>query len=110
MMRYQLLTATAAAVAEARRRGVGRAVLMIHEFVTERTSDRRYADNAGDLDAFVRWVSGGGAEGVEAGTVCGAFELPGGGEIDSAVRFYVGKGVRNLRGGRSKPDGLEFLG
>ena len=98
-LRYQLLTATAAAVAEAQRRSVSRAVLLIHEFVTEQTLDEKHERNAADLDAFVRHISGGGIEGVEAGTVCGPFQLPGGGEGDSTVRFYVGKGVRNLRGG-----------
>ena len=97
-LRYQLLTATAAAVAEAQRQSAGRAVLLIHEFVTDQTSDEKHAANAGDLDAFVRHISGGVIEGVEAGTVCGPFELPGIREAGSGVGFYVGKGVRNLRG------------
>jgi len=97
-LRYQLLTATAATVAEAQRQSAGRAVLLIHEFVTEQTSDEKHERNAADLDAFVRHISGGGIEGVEAGTVCGPFELPGIGESGSGVGFYVGKGVRNLRG------------
>ncbi len=97
-LRYQLLTATAAAVAEAQRRSVSRAVLLIQEFVTDKTSDEKHAANAGDLDAFVRHISGGVIEGVEAGTVCGPFELPGVREAGSGVGFYLGKGVRNLRG------------
>ncbi len=97
-LRYQLLTATAAAVAEAQRQSVSRAVLLIHEFVTEQTLDEKHERNAADLDAFVRHISGGVTEGVEAGTVCGPFELPGVRESGSGVGFYVGKGVRNLRG------------
>ena len=99
-LRYQLLTATAAAVAEAQRQSAGRAVLLIHEFVTDKTSDEKHAANARDLDAFVRHISGGVIEGVEAGTVCGPFELPGVREAGSGVRFYVGRGVRNFRGVR----------
>ena len=96
-LRYQLLTATAATVAEAQRQSAGRAVLLIHEFVTEQTSDEKHERNAADLDAFVRHISGGGIEVVEAGTVCGPFELPGVKETGSGVGFYVGKGVRELR-------------
>ena len=54
--------------------------------------------NAGDLDAFVGHISGGLVKGVRAETVCGPFELPGTGGTDLAVRFYVGKALRNLRG------------
>ena len=97
MLRYQLLTAAAAGIAEARRRSVSRAVLLIHEFVTGRTSDHKHAANAEDLDAFVQHISGGRVGGVKAGSVCGPFELPGDGETDAVVRFYVGKAVRNLR-------------
>ena len=97
-LRYQLLTATAAAVAAAQRRSVSRAVLLIHEFVTEQTLDEKHERNAADLGAFVRHISGGAIEEVEAGTVCGPLELPGVRATGSDVWFYVGKGVRNLRG------------
>ncbi len=57
-IRYQLLTATAAAVAEAERIGATRAVVLVHEFVTDATSDERHDANAADLRAFAGRVFG----------------------------------------------------
>ena len=96
-LRYQLLTASAAALAEAKRQSAQRAVLIIHEFVTDLTSDQRRDDNARDLDAFVHKLSDGVVETVAKGTVRGPFELPGHPLIDSPIQFYIGKAVRNLR-------------
>ena len=101
-LRYQLLTATAAGMAEAKRRAVSRVVLLIHEFVTGRTSDDRHAANAADLDAFIRHISRGRVPELKAGSLCGPIALPD--DPDAAVRFYVGKAVRNLRSrGASSP-------
>ena len=103
-LRYQLLTATAAGIAEAQRRSVSRVVLLIHEFVTGRTSDERHAANAADLDAFVQYISRGRVRELKAGTLCGPLALPGYTDTDLAVQFYVGKAVRNLRNrGASSP-------
>ncbi|MCY3736255.1 MAG: hypothetical protein OXG13_07615 [Gemmatimonadaceae bacterium] len=97
-LRYQLLTASAAALAEAQRRCVGRAVLIIHEFASDQTSCQKHLENAEDLNAFVTKLSDGEVTSVAEGTVRGPFELPGHPLIDSQIRFYIGKAVRNLRG------------
>jgi hypothetical protein len=52
-LRYQLLTATAGALCEAERSACKRAVLLIHEFVTSRTTDEKHAANAKDLLNFL---------------------------------------------------------
>lgn len=96
-MRYQLLTASAAALAEAQRQSAHRAVLIIHEFVTALTSDQKRLDNAKDLNAFVHKLSDGVVATVVEGTVQGPFDLPGRPLIDSPIQFYIGKVVRNLR-------------
>ena len=96
-LRYQLLTASAAALAEAQRQSACRAVVIIHEFVTGQTSDQKHLDNTKDLDAFVHQVSKGVVKTVAEGTVRGPFELPGDPLIHSPIRFYIGKAVRNLR-------------
>jgi len=95
-LRYQLLTATAGAVCEAERRGVDRAVLFIHEFVTRKTSDNKHRLNANDLDRFLHRLSHGSVR--EAGTgLLGPFEIPGAPLLSTAVRLYVGKLTQNLR-------------
>ena len=52
-MRYQLLTATAAVLEEAKRRSSRRAVLIAHEFVTALTYREKVERNAADLDHFL---------------------------------------------------------
>ena len=55
-LRYQLLTATAAVLAEAKRRTSARAVLIVHEFVSPSTLPGRCEGNAADLDHFLATV------------------------------------------------------
>lgn len=52
-LRYQLLTATAGALAEAARTGADRSILLVHEFASARTHPRKHQANADALDAFV---------------------------------------------------------
>lgn len=53
LLRYQLFTAVAAALAEAERRSSDRALFVVHEFVTSLTRSDRRERNAADLDSFV---------------------------------------------------------
>lgn len=57
-LRYQLMTVTAAALAEAERRAAQRAIVMVHEFVTPRTTPERRARNDRDLNLFLQQVFG----------------------------------------------------
>ena len=57
-LRYQLLTLTAAAIAEARRQSARRAVVIVHEFVTALTDADKRDRNARDLDHFLEVVFG----------------------------------------------------
>jgi hypothetical protein len=92
-LRYQLLTATAGALMEAKRRGLSRAVLLIHEFVTSATFDAKHERNARDLSAFLVSLSGLSSNGIVNSQLYGPFER------DSLVgiRLYVGKVLRRLR-------------
>lgn len=55
-LRYQLMTITAAALAKAEKRKTRRAIVMIHEFVTCCTNDKKQARNSRDLDCFLETV------------------------------------------------------
>lgn len=96
-IRYQLLTATAGAICEAERRQVGRVVLLIQEFVTDKTDDSKHLANAVDLDRFVHRASHGSVATVPCGRIVGPLVLPGQPLFSSAPRFYVGKVSRNIR-------------
>ncbi len=96
-LRYQLLTACAGALCEAERRGVSRALMLIHEFVTDKTTDGNHNRNAEDLNAFVSRVSHGTVATVHAGEICGPFTVPGKPLVSKPVHLFIGKVCRNLR-------------
>lgn len=52
-VRYQLLSALAGTLVDAREHDAVEAVLLVHEFRTNRTADRLHAKNAATLDAFL---------------------------------------------------------
>ena len=83
-LQYQLFTATAAALKEAERRSSKRAVLMVHEFVTSRTSSEKRKENAEHLDRFLATALGCPGH-LAAGDVAGPIRLPG------YPALYVGK-------------------
>jgi len=97
-LRYQLLTALAGTLADAKRLHTERAVLLIHEFVTAATRDFNHRRNAADLDAFVarlglqRQVGG-----DEHGWITNAVTVPGNKHIPSDVPVHVAKLVTRLR-------------
>jgi hypothetical protein len=95
-LRYQLMTATAAALADARERGARKAVLIVHEFVSEKTTREKQAANAADLDAFVRVISAGSYALVGSGEAIGPIQVPGGPLIENPVPLYIAKAVRNV--------------
>jgi hypothetical protein len=96
-IRYQLLTATAGALCAAERVHANRAVLLIHEFVTDATSDAKHAINAADLSNFVRCLSYGAVQTVESGNMYGPFVVPGKPLVSAGVQLFVGKVSRSLR-------------
>jgi len=91
-LRYQLLTACAGAVSQAKRKGYSRAVMLVHEFVTSETQPGNHKRNASDLSAFVYRLSGRRATEVVDGRLLGPFIVPGAAEVE----LYIGKVVRNL--------------
>ena len=95
-LRYQLMTATAAAMAEAERRSTQRAVIMIHEFATSATSDTKRASNARDLNQFVVRISGR-HDPLMPGMMQGPFKVPGTPIVEAEISLYFGKAVVDKR-------------
>lgn len=73
--------------------------MLVQEFVTDRTSDEKHRANGRDLDRFVSRLSGEAVRAVEAGQICGPFEVPGGALLNDPPPLFVGKAVRDLRSG-----------
>ena len=92
-LRYQLLTACAGTLAEAHRRQLARAVMLVHEFITPATSDVNHARNASDLRLFLSRLSGHANRLVHDGELQGPFVFG----PYAGVELFVGKVARNLR-------------
>jgi len=100
-LRYQLLTATAGTLAHALAIGADRAVLIVEEFVTSKTSEQLLAENHADLSRFVARLSSGSIAAVERGVLYGPFAMPGEPLFEKPAAFYVGKAVHRL--GQPRP-------
>ena len=83
-LRYQLLTLTAATIAEAHRQSAQRAVVIVHEFVSSLTKARYRARNTRDLGRFLESAFGHTGS-VGPGTIAGPFR------IDGLGALYFGK-------------------
>ena len=96
-LRYQLLTACAGALCEAERLGFDRALMLVQEFVTDETDDRKHRANAIDLDEFVSRLSHLNVTNVRSGEIYGPFGVPGLPLLEATPRLYIGKVSRTLR-------------
>ncbi len=83
-LRYQLLTATAAVLEEAKRRASERAILIVYEFVTPLTDPGKRERNAADLDRFLNAAFGYDGQ-LTPGSVAGPFR------VETAPSQYDGK-------------------
>lgn len=95
---YQLLTATAGALAAAAEHGMSRAVLLVHEFATANTSDLKHEINARDLRSFAHRLSHGSIAELAPGRLYGPVLVPGAPLFETVPRLYIGKARRDLRG------------
>jgi len=96
-LRYQLLTATAGALAAAARANANRVVMLVEEFRTAKTTDAKHAANAKDLDAFVQRLSQGTVSSCAPGQIIGPFSIPGAPLFDRVPELYIGKVVHDRR-------------
>jgi len=97
-LRYQLLTACAGAICEAERQGYSRAIMLVHEFFTDKTKDDNHNRNKEDLKLFLARLSHDAPKHLEAGEIRGPFTVPGAPLLRGSVSLFVGKVSRNLRG------------
>lgn len=109
-LRYQLLTALAGTLIEARRRWAEQAVLMVHEFTS--SAEQGYPGsqpanlerNTLALESFVEALPGGSAE-LRPGQLVGPLHAPGSDVVPSDVPFFIGKATVHLGGESSRVRG-----
>jgi hypothetical protein len=97
-LRYQLLTAAAGTLAYAGQVGASTAVMLVHEFVTDKTTDEKHAQNEADYAAFLHRVSGRRPSSPEMTRLLGPFKVPGAPMFGSPASLLVGKVVTRRRG------------
>jgi hypothetical protein len=95
-LRYQLLTAVAGTLAHAVALDTDRAIVVIHEFQTTRTSSRKLADNAADIDRFVARLSQGSVQEIVPGRLVGPFVVAGEPLFARPFSLYIGKAIRQI--------------
>ena len=96
-IRYQLLTACAGALCDGQRRGCSRVLVLIQEFVTPKTEDKKHHQNARDLNRFIRRLSHGTVDSLSTGDIVGPFYVPGAPLVVGNTPLFIGKVSRNLR-------------
>lgn len=95
-LRYQLLTAAAGTLAHAQTTNATRAVLLIHEFVSTATSQRKLDQNSVDLNAFVERLSAGATKRVSPGELYGPYRIGGTPLFPDPPELFIGKAVCHL--------------
>jgi hypothetical protein len=95
-LRYQLLTATAGTLAYAAKESASLAVLIVHEFVTDKTRDKRHIENGEDFRRFLHRLSGEEVLSGVSDALLGPFAVPSSSPFNGAT-FLIGKIVSNCR-------------
>ena len=96
-MRYQLLTACAGALVEAERQSCDRSVMLVHEFITDKTDDGMHQKNSADLDNFLWRISDGKISAGETNHLLGPLSVPGAPLFSADIKLYLGKVQRDIR-------------
>lgn len=97
-LRYQLLTAAAGTLAYAVDQKADAAVLVVHEFVTSKTQDRRHAKNAADYGLFLARLAGNATSLTDEARLQGPFLVPGAPLFENVPPLFVGKITTHRRG------------
>jgi hypothetical protein len=98
-LRYELLSALAGTLADARDQDAARAVLLVHEFETPWTDDDLHRHNAADLEAFLgRLMPGVEPVGTDSAWIAGPLAVAGDGTwLPEETEVYVAKLVTSTR-------------
>jgi hypothetical protein len=93
-MRYQLLTAVAGTLAHATQLKATRAVMIVHQFDTARTTAAMHVESMSDLQAFLRRLAGDEDLVIQDGVLLGPFLVPGRPLFMEPAELYVGTVTR----------------
>lgn len=91
-LRYQLLTAIAGTLSEAKKQNAKTAFFIVQTFVSKEIDRKKYLRNQKDLDDFLDIISGGKYKVIKEGDILGPFSVPGNKVyIPCDVELWIGK-------------------
>jgi hypothetical protein len=102
LLRYQLFTAVAGSLAWAQQQQADIAVLVVHEFRTDKTHPSAHVSNDASSRRFVERLAGTARNlCVDGPVLCGPFAVPGTPLFQNPVPLLIGKVTTDRREGRS---------
>jgi hypothetical protein len=90
-VRYQLLTGVAGALIEAKKREADISVFVVHEFISKAVNYKKVEQNSGDLEYFVRILSGKTDLRIHLDELIEIERVPGGEFVPGDMKLLIGK-------------------
>lgn len=90
-LRYQLLTAVAGTIAEAKKQNSKKAIFLIQTFVSDEIDEKKHQKNQNDLNRFVEYLTHGKHPQIEEGELVGPIRVPGNDFIPNNIELWIGK-------------------
>ena len=90
-VRYQLLTGVAGALIEAKNKGAGISVFIVHEFISKALDYKKIEQNSDDLEYFVRILSRKTDLLIQSNELIEIDGIPGGEFVPSGIKLLIGK-------------------
>lgn len=90
-LKYQLLTAVAGTLAEAKIQGTKKAIFLVQTLLTSSMDKGKHRKNQRDLDSFINVISNGKYPNIRDNDLLGPFKFPGNQFIPDDVKLWIGK-------------------
>ncbi len=90
-LRYQLLTAIAGTLSEAKKQDASKAIFVVQTFLSHEMDSKRHRQNQRDLDYFLEVFTHGTQKIIHDGDLLGPFTVPGNEFIPGVVELWIGK-------------------
>jgi hypothetical protein len=90
-LKYQLLTAIAGTLAEAKKQEAKKAVFLVQTFISNNMKSKLHRQNQLDFDYLIKLLTNGKQEIIHDGDLVGPFTFPGNEFIPDNVELWVGK-------------------
>jgi len=92
LIRYQLLTATAGALAEAKKQNAKTAIFLVQTYVTTESNKDKLEQNQKDLNYFINILTDGKNPAINDGDLVGPINVKGNNaQIDCEINLWIGK-------------------